>query len=347
MPARCPLSMTPVLHITNGDSAGIKIERTGIPGRVLPWRDILHEGPVPAGLSLTELSRVRAQFIADRGWAPEAEVLASFAERDTLLATSRDCEEVVLWFEHDLYDQLQLTQILDWLAGRSAAAAQVTLICIDEFPGRPAFKGLGELTAEELASLYPGRVPVSTDQVDLAARAWSAFTSPDPTAIEALLAGDTNALPFLRPGFSRFLEEFPAVHDGLSRTERQVLASIESGKRTPVDIFLADQDQEDYFFPGDLAVWTKLAELGRGPYPLISLMDGRPFTLPTGYPTGPEFHSQEVVLTEVGRRVLAGEADRVALNGIDRWYGGTHLRGQRPRWRWDGDRRRLVESPGH
>jgi hypothetical protein len=39
--------------------------------------------------------------------------------------------------------------------------------------------------------------------------------------------------------------------------------------------------------------------------------------------------------TPAGRRVLRGEADHVALNGIDRWVGGVHLRGHAARWRWD------------
>jgi hypothetical protein len=40
--------------------------------------------------------------------------------------------------------------------------------------------------------------------------------------------------------------------------------------------------------------------------------------------------------TPAGRRVLRGEADHVALNGIDRWVGGVHLHGTAAaRWRWD------------
>jgi hypothetical protein len=33
--------------------------------------------------------------------------------------------------------------------------------------------------------------------------------------------------------------------------------------------------------------------------------------------------------------VLAGHADHVTLNGIDRWIGGVHLHGRHARWRWD------------
>ncbi len=33
-----------MLHITNGDAAGLKLQRAGVPGIVLAWRDVLHEG---------------------------------------------------------------------------------------------------------------------------------------------------------------------------------------------------------------------------------------------------------------------------------------------------------------
>src|SRR3954447_12149543 len=36
-----------VLHVTNGDSAGNTLRRTALGGAVLPWQDVLHEGPVP------------------------------------------------------------------------------------------------------------------------------------------------------------------------------------------------------------------------------------------------------------------------------------------------------------
>jgi hypothetical protein len=63
-----------MLHVTNGDSAAEGIRASGVAGEVLPWRDVLHEGPVPAGLALAELSRVRAGFIADKGWGEAEEV---------------------------------------------------------------------------------------------------------------------------------------------------------------------------------------------------------------------------------------------------------------------------------
>ena len=40
--------------------------------------------------------------------------------------------------------------------------------------------------------------------------------------------------------------------------------------------------------------------------------------------------------------MLAGDADHVDLNGVDRWIGGVHLRGHTVDWRWDEATERIV-----
>ena len=85
-----------MLHITNGDSVGETLRQTGLPGDILIWRDILHEGPTPAGLSLEQMSQLRAQFLADRAMGPYEEVLADFLSRDTTLAQFAAHREVIL-----------------------------------------------------------------------------------------------------------------------------------------------------------------------------------------------------------------------------------------------------------
>ena len=54
--------MSERLIITNGDSAVDGLRAAGIAAEILPWRDILHDGPVP-DLPLEELSRVRARWL--------------------------------------------------------------------------------------------------------------------------------------------------------------------------------------------------------------------------------------------------------------------------------------------
>jgi len=291
-----------LLHVTNGESAGNTLRQTGLGGAVLCWNDVLYEGP-------PEPRAARAEFLSACGWGPRREILHSLERRDELLARA---EHVVLWFEHDLYDQLQLLQIL-------ATGATGLRELVD--PG--VF--LGPLEADALEALWPTRREVSTEVLDLARAGWKAFTAPEPTAIEAFLERDTSALPHLAAALRRLLEELPDVRTGLGRGERQLLEPLLEGPRRPHELFLANQEAEEAAFEGDAWAWRRLAGL----QPLVS-------ELPPPPPLGDtrRFTSTTVELTAEGRAVLAGEADRVELLGIDRRLGGTHVTTENA-WRWD------------
>jgi len=325
-----------MLHITNGDSAVPGIEATGVGGDVIAWRDALHEGPLPAGVDAAELRAVRARFLADCGWGEADAIEADMRARDDRLAAAlaRD-EVVVVWLEHDLYDQLQLIQILDAVDGGADA---VEAILPDRF--------LGAMDVGELAALWPGRAPVRRDQVALAHLAWEAVREPAPHAIEALLNTHTAALPHLGAALRRHLEELPAVGDGLGRTERQALVALRDGARTPIEVFLATQRAEEAAFLGDTWLWTRLSELGRGEDRLVQTADGLALGPPPPHSDANGFTAQELALSEAGHAVLAGEADRCALVPLDRWVGGIHLLGADPAWRWDRATGRAVSASG-
>jgi hypothetical protein len=311
-----------MLHITNGDITRQLIEQAGLDGRIVAWRDVLHEGPVPADLPFDELREVRARFIAECGWGDYADVLRDFFERDTALASFRDHEEVVLWFEHDLYDQLQLIQLLDWFSRQDWAGTRLSMICIGVFPGVAGFHGLGDLTPEQLGLLYPIRDRVTDAQLILSRRAWQAFRAPEPTTIETLLVERPSALPFLTAALRRHLQQFPSTRNGMSRTESQVLEALAAGPLTPRALFEAVQEREEAVFMGDTAFWTYLDRLAGGRKPLVT-------------ETG-----EMVRLTRTGLRVHRGREDCIRVRGIDRWLGGVHLCGAEAQWRWDEGRLR-------
>jgi hypothetical protein len=322
-----------MLHVTNGDSAVSGIEATGVGGDVVPWRDALHEGPLPADADAAELRAVRARFLADCGWGDADALEAGMRARDERLAAARDTgEPIVLWFEHDLYDQLQLLQVLDAIDG----AAAVEAILPDRF--------LGAMAPDELAALWDARAPVRRDEVALARLAWEAVRAPEPAGIGALLDTHTAALPHLAPALRRLLEELPAVGDGLSRTERQALAAIAAGARTPPEIFAATQRAEEAAFLGDTWMWARLHELGQGERRLVQTRAGAPVGPPPPRPGSEAFTTEELELTDSGRQVLAGAADRAALVPLDRWVGGIRVRGPEPAWRFDPARGRAVAA---
>jgi hypothetical protein len=289
-----------MLHVTNGES--VSLAATGLGGEILPWLDVLHEGPVPAGITDDELRRVRSLFL-DSEWAGQRSAANDLARRDRALAES---DEVVLWFEHDLFDQLQLIQILDRCRNKRA---RLSLICVERY--------LGMMTGDELAALWPSRHTVADAELSLAAEAWRAFRSPDPMDVQALLVRDTSALPFLAGALRRHLQQFPAVSNGLARTERQILEVLTERPHTFHTLFPAEQQMEERIFMGDSSLKRYIRGMKVCRFPLISEEDG------------------VYLLTDTGGAVLAAQIDHVRVNGINRWLGGVHLIGNDSLWRWD------------
>jgi DNA-binding transcriptional MerR regulator len=324
-----PTAVPPLLHVTNGESAGNTLRQTGLGGAVLPWQDVLHEGPVPAG-PRPELLRARAAFLAECGWGSKRAILGSLERRDRQLVDAlRAGRQVVLWFEHDLYDQLQL---LDALALAAPLGGSLELIVVGTFPGKPGFRGLGELVAEELASLWPERRAATPEVLETATAVWEALRAPEPTGLADRARQDTPHLPFLAPALLRLLEELPAPGDGLSGTERRALQAVAAGAATPAAAFVAAQELEPAPFLGD--AWFYRALSG-----LAGLVEPLPPPPPLSDPA--VYVRLPLRLTREGERVLGGELDRVELLGVDRWVGGTHVTAG-SLWRWDPAARALV-----
>ncbi|MGH9163055.1 MAG: RNA polymerase sigma factor [Vicinamibacteraceae bacterium] len=330
-----PSSATRFLHVANGTATTDKFQEAGIPGTSSIWADVLHEGPVPGGVSDEALLEIRARHLADEIEHPYQDTLEGLRRWRTLVDGHAAYDELVLWYEHDLFDQLNLIQLLCRIGQTVLGAKPVSLICIGAFPGRPQFKGLGDLTPDELASLLESRRPVTATECALAERAWHAFRAHDPRALEAFAREETPALPFLSTALHRHLQEFPWTVDGLSRTERRLMTLAQS---EPIDVWAAFprmHEGETAFYIADGSFWQVVQDLTLASPPLVAvhgITDIEPHRLPRG----------TIELTDTGRAVLAGEIDRVARCGLDRWLGGVHLQGTGPTWRWDSAERHIV-----
>jgi RNA polymerase sigma factor (sigma-70 family) len=325
---------TRYLHVANGTCTTRVIEAAAIPGAQSIWADVLYEGPVPAG-SDNEVLEARRRFHAG---APEAVLRdpANDMRRWRSVIDAHDAyDELVLWYEHDLFDQLNLIQLLSWLRRRLAPPKRVSLVTINAFPGHAEFKGLGELSADELASLFDTRRPISDGEYAVADRAWDAFRAPTPEPLDALRRAGTAPLPYLAPALDRFLQEYPAVGDGLSRSERRLLSLAADGPIALRALFPRMHRGEEVYYITDSSLAELATTLSRTSPPLLTIVDHDG--------AGERSLNRTVAVTEAGREVLAGSRDRVAC-GIDRWLGGVHLHDGGDMWRYEEARRRIVRS---
>jgi hypothetical protein len=319
------------LIITNGDDAVARMREAGIPGEILPWRDILHEGPVPPSLPLEDLSAVRADFLAQRGWLAKEELHAAFRSRDAMIRRHREFESVVLWFEHDLYDQLQLIQLLDFFATERREGLYLI----------QAGKYLGLEKPKALKAHFHLMEPVTDAQLALARLAWNGFRAPTPEPWAWLLGGSTRILPFLRLALLRLLEELPHPASGLSRTEAAILSLVSGGVKKPPELHKAFAHAEEAFFMGDLSFYHALDGLGAGAAPLIAGFKGLTFS-----PSMPEeerdaYLAAELSCTHLGITVLSGKSDALQHRPLDRHIGGYWLHSRAP-WRWNPENGQLL-----
>ena len=324
--------MTQRLNITNGDSAVGTLSEAGIAGKIIAWRDVLHEGPVDSSLSLNALSKQRARFISERGWGDFAHVSGDFAERDRVIQHLDYFDEVVLWFEDDLYDQLQLIQLLDFFSRGSPRRKKLTLIQVDGY--------IPPLSPAKLQELDASRAAVTPEQYALAQKAWKAFGSDDPSGISRLLGEELSALPYLAFALWRHLEEFPSVANGLSRSEREALTVIEEGHTTPVAAFLEVAKKQESIFLGDIVFYSYLERLSGKKNPLLTWTNGGAVVSPTAE-NSREFVKRELQVTPLGRDVLAGKKDWQDINTESRWLGGVEIEPGAKGWRWDPEERVL------
>lgn len=330
-----PSAKARFLHVANGTCTTEIIQAAGIPGRSSLWADPLYEGPVPAGLSDEELLDVRARHLAGTTGHTSVDAVNDLREWRNAIE-DEPYDELVLWFEHDLFDQLNLIQVLSWIRHHLSSSKLVSLVCIGSFPGHPRFKGLGELRPEELASLLVVRERVGDAQYTLAEHAWRAFREPTPEALDNLRQTNTSALPFLAAAVTRFLEEYPSTIDGLSRTERRLLRLADPGSVELSAAFPRMHDGEDAYYITDCSFAALVETLSRTSPPLVTVVRGARDNGPVPQGT--------MTLTDVGRTVLSGRRDRVATLGMDRWLGGVHLQSGADIWRWDDMHGRITRS---
>lgn len=318
------------LHITNGDSAVHLLQKAGVEGVFLPWRDLLHEGPVPAGLDFASLCQERGRYLARAGYGGSDDVHQSFKELLSIIAQCEQYSRIVLWFEHDLYDQLQLLQVLDELDKHPAVHDRLFMIQTHHY--------LGESSVSDVETFKTLERPVSGAQRQLAKHAWHAFRQPSPQGWHALLDADTNALAYLGFAVERLLEEFPDCRDGLGRTQRQAMLAVADGVHQPGRIFGHSQNEEDRRFLGDLSFYRMLRELMQQRPPLLQQTAGPPLV-------DKPSPSQQLSLTSAGEAILNGDDSAKPFDqGKAWWMGGTKLSAGN-RWYWNPAIRNVSRKP--
>ena len=318
------------LHLRCGHDIEASLRDAGFIGDFLEYSDPLCQGPV---LDRADWLDERAAFLAEsygagvgRSEAQIAEELA-VAEARLQAAASR-YERVVLWLEHDPYDQLILARCLAQFA--ETPPPRLDLISLERYPGAIRFIGLGQLPPEALRLLWETRAPITEAALLAGREVWSMLRAPDPRPLAAFARAGEPALPQLARAVRRHCREFPSTEDGLSLTQRLILELLAEHPHKVGEVYSRLlMEREPLPWLTDLIIHSIVEEMKRVAEPAFtSAFESEDRDWP----------QERLTITPLGRAILAGRRDWMSLRPPPRWLGGVSIAGAPPCWRWS-DRR--------
>lgn len=322
----------------------------------LLWRDDLSVGPVPVTNTLAELSRIRESFWRtptplrrlhdiDRAEALKAvptgeartkaeRILAaldaSFAERDETIARLDLDGDVVVWYGPNRQESLMLFSLLHFLDPAIVRNGRVLQIRCPKW-------GPTVYPADELAKFFDLRQVVGIEFLEAARAGWAAYTRPEPTELNAFVCRLREQRDPLACVFDWILEEYPSLHNGLSRLEEDMLRRVGEGES--IVRVIANSMGEGADRIGDGMLFERMWRFLEDESSVIELIGRRELASIT---SPRDFVMSRVRLTDFGRRLFSADADYVSANGLDRWVGGVDLTGKSTQWRYDAEIRQVV-----
>lgn len=332
--AEAPDADCHTVHIRCGSDIREGLKTAGFAGTFAEFSDPYCHGPVPRG---ENLDAVRADFISRSYGIPIEQVLARQRQANSDLRDACLSERIVLWFEHDSYDQLILARLLAYFADQKTQQGRpkrVELICIDRFPAITRFNGLGQLSPAALRLLWSQRQAVTPAMLSLGEAVWKALRDASPEPLFEIASQGTPAVPEMAAALLRHLQELPGLDDGLSLTERLTLQLLSRGPATGGGLFhQLHLNAEPLPYLGDLMYWSFLRDLNNAQHPPLRVSEQ---TRQQAWP------QRLLSLTEVGEDLLHGRADFQTIGALPRWVGGIEISGAAAAWRWDPNARRPV-----
>lgn len=315
------------MHIRCGHDIQDALVRAGFHGDFNLHINPYLEGPVTDAPDWLEQ---RARFIAE-SFGPSMNleydnVLRECRGEEQRLADARNYERVLMWFEHDRYDQFVLLRCLAFFAANGMPPL-LQLVSANDFPGNGRFLGLGQLPPEALRILWQQRSTLGSEHLLYASSVWDAFRSPDPSQLVTFMKAASPLLPDLPLSLKRHLQELPSVCNGLGLTQQlilQVLADHGPQQRGSLPGLVMHYDP----LPGagDLSIELILKELAVLPNSPVERLSRS---------SADERHGRTFGITETGHHLLAGKLNLMDFPVKERWVGGICVTPGKHHWCWD------------
>jgi hypothetical protein len=248
----------PTYHILNGDCLAEQLKQSSIKNEYIICRECLIDGQVNAE-NIDVFWNVRAKFIANSYQVSAEEYFHKTVQEFLKVDTIPTDSEVCLWFENDLFCQVNMWFVLHLLAQRTDLQVFRIFPVIEN--QSDTWKGFGIATAEMLERAYATKVVFNPADIELGKQLWRAYQKADFDSLKRLSMRQSSCYQYLREVCQAHIDRFP--HDDSLGRPQQTLKEIIATKDVDFqEVFKEFSDREGIYGFGDLQVKNMYNTLG-------------------------------------------------------------------------------------
>lgn len=214
--------MSSLLHITNGDSFTQRLQSLDIKGDIITWREMLCEGKTENNVGSESFWKTRFDFLHKNYKVSKSIFIEKTLKEYRSLCNHKQQDEIILWFEYDLFCQVNMIAVLSWLKTHRQYA-QISLVCSGKEDETDKMYGLNELSDEQLLDLYRTKSVLKQDDIEYADYVWQLYCSDNPIRLENLSDFSNYRFDYLSQAVDDHLHRFPTITNGLNDMENNIL----------------------------------------------------------------------------------------------------------------------------
>jgi len=214
------------LHITIGDSLSENILELNLEGKIAVWREMLCEGPTTFQLGTPEFIALRTQFLSENYQVSVGDYQQQFLSELEKLNDPENYEEVILWFEFDLFSHINMLAAISHLM-ENKIDVPIYLVCSKKVEGEKEFIPLSQLPIKILQKHYDQRIHLDQDDLEMANLMWQLYNGENPQKLKNLIKIKTN-FEYLSSCIRAHIERFPNAFSGLNALEKNILKLIKN-----------------------------------------------------------------------------------------------------------------------
>ncbi|MFT5737818.1 MAG: hypothetical protein ACI9SG_002168 [Maribacter sp.] len=215
--------MSSLLHITNGDSFTKRLNKLNIKGDVVTWREMLCEGKTLNTVGSESFWKTRYEFLHKNYKVSKSWFIEKTLKEYRSLCNHKQQDEIVLWFEYDLFCQVNMLAVISWLLA-NRKYAQISLVCSGKEDDSDKMHTLNELSDAQLLNLYKSKKVLSQDDTEYADYVWQLYCSNNPMRLENLTDFENYQFAYLGDAIKSHLQRFPSITNGLNHMENNILS---------------------------------------------------------------------------------------------------------------------------